>query len=915
MYDFEIAFYLYKMARIQKIFLDSKYKAEAYYSAAMAIDAYTTYITDMYRQQRLRDIPYIGSKMEKNIIEIIETGELEELKKYESRFHINDYTLLLSSGLSDELTKKLWDMGIVSVKDLLKAGNLDRLRNTVKEREYEKLERFMQEYENIKEKYLWAYGECLGKELLEFVKSIAGVREACFHGEMTNISEKVQTVEIAIRFTGEWKFLVKQIKRFQRITDVQEMSCSEISGRTRFGIPFRLICTGNVHVSLQDIRGDLHTHTNWTDGIHSLEKMILTAEDKGYEYIAITDHSISMRMAHGLSENQALSQIREIRQIEKKCKIKVLAGIEVDILQNGELDYCDEVLCQFDFVVAAVHSHMNQSALVMRERLQKALSNPYVNILAHPTGRLLGRPGVLFSERKPFDINVLEIIDLCEQYQVALEVNCFPERLDLDAVNAQIAVQKGVKLSLGTDAHSIAHYRNIEYGARMLEAAGIDKDMVLNTYSYEELITLFKKRKATVTPVHKVDVIKSKKDFQHYFGNNPDILDGRKRIIGIDLTGNEDKESGWAYLTSEYAECRKIGTDAELIKTVTDLKPDVVSIDSPLAYPRGRCCSRKDCTCSQYGIMRESERLLRHFGITVYPCLIDSMVNLTTRGMRLAKTLRANGHTVIESYPGVAQDVLMIPRKGKTQALFIHLKQGLISFGIKGDLITNANISHDEVDAITSALVGYFYLNNQYIGMGNDDEDYLIVPRIADELLQKRMIIGLSGETSAGKTTIAEYLRFKYGLKYFRYSKVIAEKYKTQDKRELQQIGSHIAQDEQAQRALTRYMIDRMDPAHGYVIDGLRHYEDYDELKKYFGDDFIFSYVNARYTLRSKRYRKSKFNQVTEEEFRAINDHIAERDIVMLQMQADYRIDNNNGYKQLWSQVEDMIKTANGGKY
>lgn len=928
MFDFEIAFYLYKMAKIHSVFLDSKYKAQAYYSAAMALDAHDVYVLKMYKENKLQTIPYVGKKIEKCIIEIIETGELKELKQYEEQFQIKDYTLLLSTGLPDVLIKKLWDMPIHSAEELLNSQCYKKHVGILQKGECAKIDNFVKEYIRLHGKYLQAYGDCIGKELIELLRGIRGMQSVEFCGEMALPCEKIQKIEIAFWYNGNWDYLMRKIRRGKRVVDVRGSSFTEISGKTEFGIPFRLLYKGNCMemndedeamikddtiIDIKHLHGDLHTHTNWTDGIHSIEQMSQEAVQRGYEYIAITDHSVSMRVAHGLSDSQALSQIQEIRECEKKFPIRILAGIEVDILQDGGLDYSDEVLCQFDFVIAAIHSHMNQSALEMEARLRKALANPYVNILAHPTGRLLGRPGVYFSDRKAYDIGVLRIIELCKEYQVALEVNCFPERLDLDAKSALLAIEKGVKISLGTDAHSLAHLRNIEYGVSILKEAKIDANMVLNTYSYDQLMGFFKEKKTNFAAECKPVIARNKKDFRYYFKNNLDILEGKKRIIGIDLTGSEDKESGWAYMAGEYVECRRIKTDEELISTVIDLNPDVVSIDSPLAYPKGRCCFQKDCECSVYGIMRKSERMLRHFGITVYPCLIDSMINLTTRGMKLAQTLREMGYTVIESYPGVAQDVLKIPRKGKTQEQFIHLKQGLVSFGISGDLLTNNDISHDEVDAITSALVGYFYLNNQYIGLGNADEDYLIVPRIQEELLQKRIVIGLSGETGAGKTTVAEYLRFKYGLKYFRYSQIIAEKYQIQDKRELQKVGAKIAQDESEQRELTRYMISKMDSGSGYVIDGLRHAEDYDELRKHFGDDFIFIYIDCKYKMRCSRYQKLNYNQVSAEEFRNINDHIAESEIVFLQMRADYCVDNNSSFKGLWNQIDNIVKEESGG--
>ena len=929
MFDFEVAFYFYKLARIQSIFFNSKYKAKAFHAAAMALDSHDIYVTRMYEQQKLRDISYVGEKIEQRIIEIIEQGDLRELREYEKEFGIRDYSILLSSGLSDAIIKKLWHLNIHSVRDIQLFLKNEKLNMEVTNGEKCKLERFVQEYTSQEGKYLYAYGECLGKEIVQYMRGIKGIQAVKFQREESFL-EKIQDIKIVYSYMGKMSTLLKKLRCFKRLKGIRIINDSTITCNTQFGMPVKLVCSNqlpiddykadvqrNDDLNIEDIRGDLHMHTNWSDGIHSIEQMCEECEARGYEYMAITDHSISMRVAHGLSDSQALSQIAEIRCIEKKCKIKILAGIEVDILKDGSLDYKDEVLEKFDFVVAAIHSNMEQSPYEMESRLQRALSNPYVNVLAHPTGRLLGRPGIYFSSRKAYIQDVSYIIRLCSFYHVALEINCFPERLDLDTAGAVLAAEQGVKLTLGTDSHSLAHLRNIEYAVKMLKGSGISKSMILNTYSFDELLNYFQGQKENVKFVEphndELSVDYGKKDFTYYFGTNESIISGEKSVIGIDLTGSEDKESGWAFMCGKYTQCRRIGTDSELIESIIRINPTIVSIDSPLAYPKGRCCARKECDCSKYGIMRESERLLRHFGITVYPCLIDSMVNLTTRGMRLASILRKMGYTVIESYPGVAQDVLHIPRKGKTHEQFAHLKQGLASFGIEGDLIDKEDISHDEVDAITSALVGYFYLNNQYIGLGNDAEDYLIVPRIQDELLHKRVVIGLCGETSAGKTTVAEYLRFKYGLKYFRYSQVIEDKYDVHDKQELQSVGVRISQNEEEQRELTKYMVRKMDETSSYVIDGLRHVLDYQELKNSFKQEFIFIYIDCKYGVRCKRYKKMFDNEISDEKFREINNHKSEQEIAFVQMKADYLVDNNKGYKDLWEQIDEIIKKESRG--
>lgn len=194
-------------------------------------------------------------------------------------------------------------------------------------------------------------------------------------------------------------------------------------------------------------------------------------------------------------------------------------------------------------------------------------------------------------------------------------------------------------------------------------------------------------------------------------------------IVGIDLRGNPDNPTGWACCTGARTKTRILFKDDDILSATLDAKPDIVSIDAPLFLPRGRCCVRDDCPCRlRGGIVRDTERILWRRGISVYPALIRSMQSLTARGILLAKLLCERGVPVIESYPGAAQDILNIARKGKDLAL---LRTGLGQFGFA----VNGEPSHDELDAITSALVGYYYLAGEHEAIGAGDEGFMIVPR------------------------------------------------------------------------------------------------------------------------------------------------------------------------------------------
>jgi len=228
-------------------------------------------------------------------------------------------------------------------------------------------------------------------------------------------------------------------------------------------------------IELSDIRGDVHMHTVETDGRNTIEEMAEAARERGYEYMAITDHSKNLAFANGLTDERALAHIEKIRAIGKKMKgIRVLAGIEVDILGDGSLDLSDSVLEQMDIVIASVHSLFNQDRATMTERLLKAISNPNTSLLGHPTGRQLLR-----RDAYPFDLDA--VLKAAAKYRVAMELNSYPERLDLNDVNLRLAKQHGVKIVINTDSHHTSHMEKLHYGVTQARRAWLTKDDVLNT--------------------------------------------------------------------------------------------------------------------------------------------------------------------------------------------------------------------------------------------------------------------------------------------------------------------------------------------------------------------------------------------------------------------------------------------------
>jgi DNA polymerase (family 10) len=236
-------------------------------------------------------------------------------------------------------------------------------------------------------------------------------------------------------------------------------------------------------VALGDVRGDLHCHTNATDGHHSIEALVDAARVRGYAYVAVTDHSRATRVAGGLSIDELRAHVRRIRAVAKKHPaITVLAGSECDILPDGRLDYPDRVLAELDLVIAAVHSRFKQSKREMTQRIGTALANPHVHILGHPTGRLLG-------ERDPYPLDLDEVLEAARRHGKAVEVNGYPDRLDLCDVHARRARDLGVLLSIGTDTHMLDHLGYMELGVATARRGWVEASSVINTWPAEKLRT------------------------------------------------------------------------------------------------------------------------------------------------------------------------------------------------------------------------------------------------------------------------------------------------------------------------------------------------------------------------------------------------------------------------------------------
>ncbi len=234
-------------------------------------------------------------------------------------------------------------------------------------------------------------------------------------------------------------------------------------------------------VTAADIRGDLHAHTDWSDGHHSLERLVAAAEARGYEYVIVSDHSRSLTIAGGLGVDELRAQRAAIRALQPRFRVRILAGSECDILADGALDFPDDVLAELDVVLAAVHSRFNQSRTEMTARIVRALGNPWTNVLVHPTGRLIG-------SRDPYDVDLEAVLAAARANGKAVEINASPDRLDLSDVHARQAAALGVPVAINTDTHYLREMDNLALGIGVARRAWLEAGQVLNTRPLEALL-------------------------------------------------------------------------------------------------------------------------------------------------------------------------------------------------------------------------------------------------------------------------------------------------------------------------------------------------------------------------------------------------------------------------------------------
>jgi len=363
----------------------------------------------------------------------------------------------------------------------------------------------------------------------------------------------------------------------------------------------------------------------------------------------------------------------------------------------------------------------------------------------------------------------------------------------------------------------------------------------------------FKKYKSTLDKKFFKEFVKSRdipldKKSTLRYKELADKIDRDIKIVGIDLTGSEKKAAGVAFLNNDRVTTSLIKTDDEMIEKIVAFNPHIVSIDSPLSLPYGRLTVfDDDPTREEFGILRECERVLKKRGVNVYPTLLPSMQKLTKRGIELATKLRARGVPAIESYPGAIQDIIGLPRK---QASLELLKKGLGIFGLKGDFLKK-EISHDEIDAITIAIIGIFFLSGDYEAIGDLRENLMIIPNLHSKKTPKK-VYGFCSSMASSKTKAINYLE-AMGYECVRYSSAVEQllKNKKINNENPQEIRMNI---NESRYELSRMIYSQIADKNKVVIDDLTHLEDYTFFFEMYGFDFELIFVESSAKNSKKRY-------------------------------------------------------------
>lgn len=448
-------------------------------------------------EHKIKNLAGMGSKTEENIIKAISFYKQQEKRQ------LLGQALPIAEQIIEDLQK------LKEVEKISLAGSLRRMKETIGDIDIliasfypEKVMDYFTSFPYVKQ--ILAKGKTKSSILTEQNKQIDlrvvdlesfGAALMYFTGSKEhNISLRELAIKKNLKI-NEYGLFDKSLKKIAGKTEEEMFNFLELS----YIPPELRENTGEIDlakknkipklINQQDIKGDLHIHSNWSDGISAIEEIVSIAKAMNYEYIAICDHSASHKIGNGLSRERLLEQIKFIRYLNEKDKsFYILSGSEVNIKKDGSLDCDDEILSQLDLVIASIHLGFKQEEEVMTNRIIQAMKNKFVNIIAHPTGRLI-------SHREPYSIDIEKIFEVAFETKTCLELNSFPERLDLKDVYLKRAKEKGVMISMGTDAHCKTHLDLIKFGIATARRGWLEKKNLLNTLPLEKLFEKLKEKR------------------------------------------------------------------------------------------------------------------------------------------------------------------------------------------------------------------------------------------------------------------------------------------------------------------------------------------------------------------------------------------------------------------------------------
>jgi DNA polymerase (family 10) len=538
----EIAHALKLTAQLMELHNDNPFKVKSLSNAAFKLDKTDINLSGKTLEE-LALIEGIGKSIAQKIIELQSTGTLKELEELVTRTPAGVIEMLGVKGIGPKKVGQLWkELGVESVGELLYACYENRLIDLkgFGAKTQEQVKKAIEFRMANAGKYLYASVEEFALKLVELVKKKAKTDLVSLTGEMRRRCEIIEKVEVLVACDGSvsfddiefpeqlnveiircgeeeyYKRLFETTGSGEHCATLQSSLDSLSRGEVRFTSEEAIYEALGMQyiepelresiseidrarqrsipklVELKDLRGILHNHSTYSDGINTLREMSLYCKENGYEYFGICDHSQSAFYASGLKADKVMEQQAEIDQLNKELgPFRVFKGIESDILNDGSLDYPEEILRTFDFIVASIHSNLKMDKAKATARLIKAIENPYTTMLGHMTGRLL-------LSRQGYPVDHEKVIDACAANNVVIELNAHPYRLDMDWRWIPYCLEKGVMISINPDAHHVEGFSDMHYGVLAARKGGLPKEMCFNSLSLQQVEEWFAKKKALI---------------------------------------------------------------------------------------------------------------------------------------------------------------------------------------------------------------------------------------------------------------------------------------------------------------------------------------------------------------------------------------------------------------------------------